>query len=88
MTDEQRNEMRDYIELRVSAANQTHEQLMHEMKKSLQELREDVKPMIEMFSNIKWGQRVLIRVGAFLGGFIALIWGIIQIINSIIHYNK
>lgn len=57
-------------------------------KKEDEAWKKTVQPLIETFANLKWGQKVLIRLGVFVAGFIGGVWGIIQIIQVFIHYLR
>ena len=44
---------------------------------------EQVRPMIDIFNNLKWGERVLIRVGIFLGGLVTFAIGVVELFKII-----
>lgn len=63
-------------------------QFRQEQAEVMKRIEEKLDPVVEMFANLKWGQKVLLRVGAFIGGLIGMSLGILEIIRLIIGLNK
>ncbi len=47
--------------------------------------RDEMKPMIETFGNLKWGEKVLIKIGIFIGALVSVTLGILEIIKLTYH---
>lgn len=73
LQDKMREEMKaEYMEVKLALANQN----------------KDMKPIIDTFGNLKWGERVLIRVGIFLGGLVTFSIGLVELIKLITNFKK
>lgn len=58
-----------------------------QIKLSNAALKKDIQPMVEIFNNLKWGNKVLVKLGILLGGTVALIGGILTIIKIWVSFH-
>lgn len=83
LTQEEKAQMQRELKNYIDQQDTSNRKSIDELTQSLASLRKDIAPMIEMFSNIRWGEKILLRIGAVLGGLIAFILGILEIIRII-----
>lgn len=73
-------------------AQQIHNLEMKETNKRQNETMERIEkkldPIVEIFGNLKWGQKVLVKVGALIGGMIGAGIGIVEFVKILLSFHQ
>ncbi len=77
---EMREQLKEYIEMRVHSSNQTHEKLLSDLMKEVKALRLSVEPVVSFFNNMTFTNKFVmgfLKVVALIGTATAVIYGAI-----------
>lgn len=46
-------------------------------------LRKEIGPVVEIFNNLRWGEKVLMKIGIFAGGLVTFAIGVVELFRLI-----